>query len=132
MDQPLSQIWKYYQERWLDDVLRNKLVALQALRAEAHPRYQDVIGEYSEAIGWLLDRKINRFRRAMKRADDARAEIDLISRETTAYLNRAERIYAPDDPGKLFEGYFQTLNEFQNLEQQRRSPISDYLDKFDH
>jgi hypothetical protein len=132
VDQPLSQLWTYYQERWLNDVLRNKLVALQALRAQAHPRYQDVIGEYSDAIGWLLDKKLNRFRRAVKRADGARAGIDRESRETTAYLDRAERIYTPQDPAKLFDGYFQTLDEFQNLQQQRRSPISDYLDQFDH
>lgn len=130
VDQSLSQLWRYDQERWLNDVLRNELVALQALRAQAHPRYQDVIGQYSEAIGWLLDKKINRFRRAVKRAYNARAGIDRDSRETTAYLDRAEQIFVPEDPAKLFQGYFQTLDESQNLEQRRRNPISDYLDKF--
>jgi hypothetical protein len=131
IDEPVSRLWTYYDTPWIKDVLRNKLFALQALRAQAHPRYQDVIGKYSEAVAWLLDKKLNRFRRAVRHADDARAAIERESRETTAYLDQAERIFAPEDPARLFEGYFQTLDKFQNLEQERRNPISDYLDKFD-
>jgi len=46
-------------------------------------------------------------------------------------MDQAERIYAPEALSKVFTGYFQTLDQFQKLDNERSSPISDYLDKFD-
>jgi hypothetical protein len=131
-EQPLSKLWPYYEKRWLRGLIGEKRVELEALRAQAHPRYGAVINEYSEALTWLLGGRINRFRRAIVRADAARATADRDTRATTAYLDQAERIYATEDLARLFDGYFRTLEGFQSLEQLRRNPISDYLDKFDH
>ena len=41
-------------------------------------------------------------------------------------------VYAPEELSKVFTGYFQTLDQFQKMDSDRRSPISDYLDRFDH
>jgi uncharacterized protein YdeI (YjbR/CyaY-like superfamily) len=54
------------------------------------------------------------------------------SRRMAAYMDQAERVNAPEELTKAFTGYFQTLDRFQKLDTERRSPISDYLDKFDH
>ena len=51
---------------------------------------------------------------------------------TTAYLDKAERTYSPEELSKTLTGYLGTLGQFQDLDQQRRNPNSDYLDKFDH
>lgn len=131
-EEPLSKLWTYFEKRWLPGLIGEKLAELQALRAQAHLRYGAVIDEYAEALTWLLDQKINRFRRAVRLADAARAKADNESRATAAYLDQAERIYSAEDLATLFDGYFETLEKFQTLDQQRRSPISDYLDKFDH
>ena len=47
-------------------------------------------------------------------------------------MDQAERVYAPEEFSTVFTGYFRTLDQFQKLEDERRNPISDYLDKFDH
>ena len=127
----LPDLWRYFEEPWMKDVLVAKLNQLQALRAQAQPRYRAVIDAYVEAVNWLMKQKINRFRRAVERADTQRAAADREYAQITAYLDQAERIYAPTDTAGMFEGVFRTLEQFEELQQRRRSPISDYLDRFD-
>lgn len=127
----IDQLWRYTDEPWLKDMLKLKIDRLGALRGQGHPFYQPVINRYIEATNWLLQRKIARFRWNVAKAAAARVAAEQRSQATSAYLDQADRAYAPEELSKIFAGYFQTLDRFQDLDQQRRSPISDYLDKFD-
>jgi hypothetical protein len=129
--EPIAQLWIYYEQPWLPDVLREKRVSLELLRALSHPLYRDVIQKYADAIKELQDRKLNRFRRAVAKAETDRARVDAESQNISAYLDGAERAFAANDWTGTFTNYFATMNQLERLEQQRRSPISDYLDKFD-
>jgi len=126
-----DQLWHYTQSGWLREVLKTKNNRLGTLRGEAHPFYQPAIGQYLEAVTWLLRRNTIRFRRTVAKAAAARDAAQRQMQETTAYLDEAERVYAPEDLSQMLTGYLTTLDRFQNLDQQRRNPISDYLDKFD-
>jgi hypothetical protein len=126
----IDQLWRYTDEPWLRDVLQLKIDRLGTLRSQAHPFYQTAIDQYIEAINWLVQRNITRFRRGLTKATSARIGAGKKSQDARAYLDRAERTYAPEELSKVFTGYFDTLDRFQNLDEQRRSPISDYLDKF--
>ena len=128
----VDHLWHYTDEPWLQDVLKLKIDRLGALRSRANPFYQPAIDQYLEAVNWLAQRNITRFRRAMAKAASAQAAAGKRSQATTAYLDQAERTYAPEELSKIFTGYFHTLDQSQSLNQQRHSPISDYLDKFDH
>lgn len=129
---PIDKLWQYADAPWLKDVLRLKIDRLGALRSQAHPLYQSVLDKYIEAVSWLHRGSATRFRYRLNRANMARAVAEKQSTRIAAYMDQAERIYAPEELSKVFTGYFQTLDQFQKLEDDRRSPISDYLDKFDH
>jgi len=91
-----------------------------------------VLDKYLEAATWLYWGSAPRFRHGVKVAERARTAAEKQSRGITAYMDQAERIYAPEVLSQAFTGYFQTLDQLQKLDTQRRSPISDYLDQFDH
>jgi len=127
----IGQLWRYADAPWLKDVLKLKIDRLGALRSHAHPIFQPVVDRYIEAIVWLYRGSVLRFRRGVEGADVARAAAEKESRRITAYLDQAERIHSPEEMSKTFTGYFQTLDQFQKMDDERRNPISDYLDKFD-
>jgi hypothetical protein len=128
----IDLLWKYAEEPWLKDVLKNKVDHLGALRSQAYPAYQPVLDEYIEAVTWLLQGNTVRFRRAIKQAAAMQATAEKQSHAIAAYMDQAEHAYAPEELSETFNGYFRTLDQAQKLEGERRSPISDYLDKFDH
>ncbi len=128
---PLEDLWRYYEQPWMRQLLQEKLNRLEALRSEAHPLYRPVVENYIEAIDLLMDEKLNRFKRAAAEANRARAAANQRSRRVADYLDRAERIYEPGDVTNSFADYFQTLDQIQSLEEKRHNPISDYLDRFD-
>ncbi len=128
----IDKLWQYTDEPWLADVLKLKIGQLGALRSQAHPFYQPVLDEYIDAVKWLLQGNTVRFRRTVKHAAVMQAAVEKQSRAVAAYLDQAERAYAPEELSQVFNGYFQTFDQVQKLEGERRSPISDYLDKFDH
>jgi hypothetical protein len=128
----IDELWKYAEEPWLREVLKNKSDQLGALRGQGHPAYRPVVDEYIEAVTWLLQGNTVRFRRAVKQATVMQAAAEKQSRAIAAYMDQAEHAYAPEELSETFKGYFQTLEQAQKLEGERRSPISDYLDKFDH
>ncbi len=127
----VDQLWRYADESWLKHVLELKIDRLGALRSQAHPLYQAVIDDYIDAVGWLARQSTVRFRRGVRKAEAARLAAEKQSRAIAAYLDQAERVYAPGEFSRSFAGYFRTLDQFQKLEDERRNPISDYLDKFD-
>lgn len=132
-DVPVDKLWLHHEQPWAKDALTAKLVRLNALQSQAHPRYRAVIGEYIRAIQWLADQKINRFRRSLRKAEQSRAAADEQSHKISAYLDQAERRHdAAEGLATQFSGYFRTLDQFQAIQQQRRNPISDHLDRFDH
>jgi len=128
----IDRLWRYDEAPWLGDVLDSKLNRLAELRSQAHPLYRPAIDTYTEALGWLMRQSTVRFRRAVRRADILRAAAEQRSRAIAAYLDQAERVYDPDEFSHLFANYSRTLDWFQQLENERQNPISDYLDKFDH
>jgi hypothetical protein len=85
-----------------------------------------------ETLVWLQRGSVTRFHRGLSRAEATRAIADKQAHGITAYLDEAERIDAPEPLSNTFRGYFQTLDQLQKLDSERHSPISDYLDKFDH
>jgi hypothetical protein len=103
-----------------------------ALRSQGHPAYHPVLDEYIDAVNWLLQGNTVRFRRAVRHAAVMQATVEKQSRAIAAYMDQAERAYAPEELSGVFNSYFQTFDQAQKLEGERRSPISDYLDKFDH
>ena len=131
LEPPIDQLWRYWDESWLRDVLETKINRLAALRSQGHPLYRPVIDDYSDAVGWLMRRNTVRFRRAVTKAEAGRLAAEQQSRAIAAYMDQAERVYAPEEFSKAFTGYFRTLDRFQKLEDERHNPISDYLDKFD-
>ena len=128
----LDKLWLYTEEPWLSDVLKLKIDQLGALRSQAHPFYQPVLDEYINAVKWLLHGSIVHFRRTVRHAAAMQAAVEKQSRAVAAYLDQAERIYAPEELSQVFSGYFQAFDQAQKLQEERSSPISDYLDKFDH
>jgi hypothetical protein len=131
MEVPIDKLWQYADAPWLKDVLKLKIDRLGALRSQAHPLYQSVLDKYIEAVTWLYRGSATRFRFGLNRANVARTAAEKQSTRIAAYMDQAERSYAPGELSKVFTGYFQTLDRFQKLDDDRRSPISDYLDKFD-
>jgi hypothetical protein len=128
----LDNLWLYTEEPWLSDVLKLKIDQLGALRSQAHPFYQPVLDEYINAVKWLLHGSIVHFRRTVRHAAVMQTAVEKQSRAVAAYLDQAERVYAPEELSQVFKGYFQTFDQVQKLQDERSSPISDYLDKFDH
>jgi len=129
---PVDDLWRYAGAPWLKDLLKLKIDRIGALRGVAHPLYLPVLDDYMEALVWLQRGNVTRFHRGLSRAEATRAVADKQAHGITAYLDEAERIYAPEPISNSFRGYFQTLDQLQKLDSERRSPISDYLDKFDH
>jgi hypothetical protein len=128
----IDKLWEYAQEPWLKDVLNLKIDRLGTLRSQAHPFYQPVLDEYIDAIKWLFQGSTVRFRRTVRHAVALQAVAETRSRAIATYLDQAERAYVPEELSQTFNGYFQTFDQAQKLEEERRSPITDYLDKFDH
>jgi len=128
----LENLWKYSEEPWLMDVLKLKSDDLGTLRGLAHPLYRPVVDEYLEAVKWLMWGSAVHFRRAAREAKDMQLTVDKQTHAIAAYMDQAEDAYAPEELSQVFNGYFQTFDQVQKLEGERRSPISDYLDKFDY
>jgi hypothetical protein len=129
---PISNLWRYADAPWLNNVLKLKIDRLGTLRSQAHPLYQAVVDKYIDAASWLYRGSVIRFRRGIDNAEAAQAVAETRSGKIAAYMDQAERIYAPQEQSKVLAAYFQTLAQFQKIEDERRNPISDYLDKFDH
>jgi len=127
----IDKLPQYEDASWFKDVTKFKIDRLSAVRGQAHPLYQEVLDKYIDAVTWLYQRNQIRFRRSLKHAEAARVAAQKQSRGIAAYMDQAERIYAPEELSKVFTGYFQTLDQFQKMDSERRSPITDYLDKFD-
>ncbi len=128
----IDDLWKYTDEPGLRDILKSKIDQLGALRGQGHPAYRPVVDEYIEAVTWLLQGNTVRFRRAVRQAAAMKTAAERQSLAIAAYMDQAEHAYAPEELSETFKGYFRTLDQAEKLEEERRSPISDYLDKFDH
>jgi hypothetical protein len=128
----IDDLWRYADAPWLKDLLTLKIGRIGALRGVAHPLYLPVLDEYMEALIWLQRGSVTRYHRGLSRAEATRSVADRQAHGITAYLDEAERVYAPEPLSNTFRGYFQTFDQLQELDNKRHSPISDYLDKFDH
>jgi hypothetical protein len=131
-DVAIDDLWRYAGAPWLKNLLKLKIDRIGALRGVAHPLYLPVLDDYMQALVWLQRGSVTRCHRSLSRAEATRAVADKQAHGITAYLDQAERIYAPQPLSSTFRGYFETLDQLQKLDSGRHSPISDYLDKFDH
>ena len=125
-----DQLWRYYEQPWLKPWLRDRSISLEVLNAYGQTLYRPVVAKYAEAITQLLDQKLNRFRRAAREAARLRSAVDQKGRQIRDTLDRAERTYSTGGTNE-YQDFFRTLDRLQKFEQQRRNPISDYLDQFD-
>jgi len=132
IDVAINDLWRYEGSPWMGNLLRIKIDRIGALRGVVHPLYLPVLDEYTQALVWLQGRNVTRFRRSLRRASAMRTQVDKQTRRITACLDEAERVYSAEPLANILGGYFQTFDQFQKLESDRHSPISDYLDRFDH
>ncbi|NQU10323.1 hypothetical protein HQ590_06010 [bacterium] len=126
-----AQLGRHADAPWFGVTVRQKRQALYALHRHAAPNVRPVITDYLEALGWLETGRIVRFERAARRADAGHHRLRELGDRLTEYLDQAERVYGTGNLDGLFRDYFQTLEQVEQVRQQRRSPISDYLDQFD-
>jgi len=102
------------------------------LRAQAHPRYRAVIDRYIEAERSWLAGKLDLSRAKFEQARGERQQADQQMLEIALVLDRAEHTYAREDFGPTLSNQLRALDQFQKLDQQRRTPIGDYLNQFYH
>jgi hypothetical protein len=128
----LGELWPYYERPWLQELAQDRFNQLQSLYSQAHPFYLVVIRRYSEAMLCLRAQRVTRYRSLMADAAALKRRADRHTLEVAVYMDQMEQRYNPTDPEKAFQPLFKTLEEFQQIQQLRRNPINDYLDKFDH
>jgi hypothetical protein len=130
-EQPPEFLWRQAGQEWLKAALKDRIQRLEALRSQAHPRYRTVIERYVAAQQWWLAKKLVRGRAAFEQARKERQEADQQMLEIAVVLDRAERTYTQEDFGVMLRDQLSTLDQFQQLERQHRTPISNYLDQLD-
>lgn len=128
---PLADLAPYAQYRWLAPVISDKRARLEALRVVALPAYREVIAQYDEALRWLAEGHRVRFRRALGRAEQRRAELSANYRALAEYLDHVEWQMAPNEFAGGLRGALQIVEELDRIQRQRRNPISEYLDRWD-
>jgi len=126
-----DQLLKHSEEAWLQQALPERIQALQILLNRAQPIFRPVLEAYVEAGQWLAEGKLSRYHRTVERAETLRVETEKQMQSIDNVLDQAEEKYAGDISTNAFRGYFQTLDQLDSFERQRRNPISDYLDQFD-
>lgn len=127
----VDKLMPFYEQPWLKGLLKEKLRQLFALAGQAHPIYRPVIAQYIEAYTWLTEEKLSRFKRALKDAERARSAVERQMDEISEFLHSAERRYSPEDSTAAFQNYFRILEHLESIREQRRNPITDYLNQFD-
>ncbi len=124
-------LWRFDEQPWMEHVLRTKRMGLSDLLARSGPTYRPVIERYLRAVQLITAEKTSQFRRVVAQCDADRARVEQEARQITTYLDHAERVFAPQELSATYSNFFRVFEEFEALEQHRRSPISDYLDRFD-
>ena len=130
-EQPPEFLWRQTGQEWLKTGIEDRIQRLEVLRAQAHPRYRAVIGGYIEAERSWLAGKLDLSRATFEQARRERQQADQQMLEIALVLDRAEHTYARENFGPTLSNQLRALDQFHRLEQQRRAPISDYLDQFD-
>ncbi len=128
---PVAALARQTDSSWLRDVVTEKRARLANLHAGSSPLYRPVVAAYREAFQWLAQRNRVRFRRALARAEKLQSETTVAAREIQSFVDAAELQHAPGDWAPDFAAAFHILAELEQLEQTRRTPISQYLDQFD-
>jgi len=127
----LEEMSRQHEQKWMKILLQEKLQRLALLRAVAHPLYRQTLQQYEEALRWLWEENLNRFRYFWKQAGKSRQAVTSIARRITTWLDQEERIYDGTATPNPFAGAFRVFEEMEQLKQQRHDPIRDYLDQFD-
>jgi hypothetical protein len=127
----IAELWPYYEQPWLQELAQDRFNQLQSLHSQAHPFYLVVIRRYCEAMLCLRAQRVTRYRSLMVDAAALKRRADRHTLEVAVYMDQMEQKYNPTDPERVFQPLFKTLEEFQQMQQLRRNPINDYLDRFD-
>ena len=127
---PFNNLYRHTDEAWFKRELPVRLAELEILLSRAHPLYRPILTAYIEAGHELVNGYINRYRRAVARAEILRPGIDQQGQAIAAFIDQAEAMYTPNVSSNLWNGYFRTLEQLDSFERQRHNPISDYLDQF--
>jgi hypothetical protein len=122
---------RFAERKWVKDALPGRVVDFQNLYARAHPLYQPVIAEYLAAAEHLGAERVSRYRRAVQHAEKLRREADRQAAAIRAAMDHAERAYRGAATTNQWQRMLQPLEQSEKFQQQRRNPISDYLDQFD-
>lgn len=128
---PVADLATHTDAPWWRDVVTEKRLRLANLHAVASPLYWPTIAAYQEAFQWLAQGSRVRFRRTLVRAEKLRDDAAETARGIRSYLDAVELQHAPGDWAPDFSATIQLLGELEQIERQRRTPISDYLDQFD-
>ena len=128
---PFGELWRYYDKRWMGQTITDKRTRLESLLLQAAPGYRPVINGYEEALEWLRQGKISRFRRAARAATEKQQAIDRHDGAISEYLDQMELVHSPLLKEEDFNAFFRTFDTLEQFEQHRSNPISEYLDKFD-
>jgi hypothetical protein len=128
---PLAQLPLYFHRQWMRDVLRTKLTRLDALRSQSHPLQRPVLDAYRDAVLQLQQQRLARFKRSLDHAERLNSETRSDVQQISEVLDQAELAHVTPSAAAGFQGYFRILEQLQSAEQNRRNPMSDYLDKFD-
>jgi hypothetical protein len=128
----LADLWRHSQKKWLAALLTEKSLALQMLQTQAHPLYEKVLQQYAHAISLLQQRRVSRFRRQIRIAEAEREKLETQIIAVRDYLDGIERTQPAARPlADIFNRYFQTMRQFEQLEASRAAPIKDYLDRLE-
>jgi hypothetical protein len=123
--------WRYNDELWLKPVLTERVAQLTLLRSQGHPLFEPVLARYIESLQWLYAESTTRFGRVLRKAQAERSEIAAQYRAIQRHLDAFEQTTPDAAQPPSYRGYFETLQKIDGLENKRRNPISDYLDRFD-
>jgi len=129
--QAFNDLYRHSDQAGLRDVVVKRVAELEQLRSCAHPLYWSALAAYIEAGRWLVDDNLSRYRRAVARGDQLRQAARRQAEAISVTLDWAEQKYTTGTQSNVWTGYFQIIEQLENLKREHHDPISDYLDRFE-
>ena len=103
----LDQVLSYCNDpKVLVPILAINEARLQTLGSLSHPLYRGVVARYAEAIHWLRENNLPRFRQSLADAVQARQRADRDSEAIANYVGSVEASLFPEDMAKRLGAWF--------------------------